>query len=443
MALKKASAPTVAIVGRTNVGKSSLFNRLVGERQAITHDSSGTTRDSNYGLVTWGNSQFWLVDTAGLQKPGDELEQMVREQISQAADSADLIVVVVDSGVMVTAEDRQAAKLALKTGKPTILAVNKVDTTKSQVSAEFRRLGIDSVVGVSAIHGQGTGDLLEEIRSRIKKAPITNTPADAITLGLLGRPNVGKSSLLNALTRKQQAIVTPVAGTTRDVNTSEVMYHGRQVNILDTAGLRRRGKIEPGVEKFSTLRTLSAIAASDICVVVMDAAEPSVAGDQHIAGLVTEAGKGLILLVNKWDAIEKDDKTQALLGTRIKQDFQFAWWAPLIFTSATTGANITKLFELVAQIDERRRQEISTPNLNKSIEALVAKHPPAGMKGRQPKINYATQIGTEPPTFALFCSYPDLIHFSYRRYLENGLREAYDFIGTPIKLEFKDKRRKA
>jgi GTPase len=443
MALKKASAPTVAIVGRTNVGKSSLFNRLVGERQAITHDSSGTTRDSNYGLVTWGNSQFWLVDTAGLQKPGDELEQMVREQISQAADSADLIVVVVDSGVMVTAEDRQAAKLALKTGKPTILAVNKVDTTKSQVSAEFRRLGIDSVVGVSAIHGQGTGDLLEEIRSRIKKAPITNTPADAITLGLLGRPNVGKSSLLNALTRKQQAIVTPVAGTTRDVNTSEVMYHGRQVNILDTAGLRRRGKIEPGVEKFSTLRTLSAIAASDICVVVMDAAEPSVAGDQHIAGLVTEAGKGLILLVNKWDAIEKDDKTQALLGTRIKQDFQFAWWAPLIFTSATTGANITKLFELVTQIDERRHQEISTPNLNKTIEALVAKHPPAGMKGRQPKINYATQVGTEPPTFALFCSYPDLIHFSYRRYLENGLREAYDFIGTPIKLEFKDKRRKA
>lgn len=432
----------MAIVGRTNVGKSSLFNRLVGERQAITHDSSGTTRDSNYGLVTWGNSQFWLVDTAGIKKPEDDLEQIVRDQIAEAAEAADLLLVAVDGGVMITQEDRQAAKLALKTGKPTILVVNKVDTTKGQVSDEFKRLGVDNIVGVSSIHGQGTGDLLEEIRTRIKKTPITEPPPDSITIGLLGRPNVGKSSLLNALAKKQKAIVTPVAGTTRDVSQEEVIYHGRQLNFLDTAGLRRRGKIEPGVEKFSTLRTLSAIAASDICILVMDAEEPSVAGDQHIAGLVDESGKGLILAVNKWDIAEKDDKTQARLSQRIQQDFQFAWWAPLIFTSAITGANVTKFFELAVEIDQRRRQKISTPNLNKTIEALVAKHPPAGMKGRQPKINYATQIGTSPPTFALFCSYPDLIHFSYRRYIENGLREAYDFTGTPIRLEFKDKRKK-
>ncbi len=435
--------PIVAIIGRANVGKSSLFNRLIGTRQAIIHDAPGTTRDANYGLVEWGKHQFWLVDTAGFKKPENELESSIREQIAQVAQTADVIIVAVDAGIMITSEDREAARMALKTGKSVVLALSKIDTTNSTGLADkFERLGIKPIVGVSAIHGRGTGDLLDSVTASLAPSQMSNVNGQmSVKLALLGRPNVGKSSLINSLAGKQQAIVSDTAGTTRDINTIDVVYHGTKLKITDTAGLRRRGKVEPGVEKFSSLRTLSAIAASDICLLLIDATEPSVAQDQHIAGLVEESGKGLILVINKWDAVEKDERTQARLLRKLQADFAFVPWAPVVFTSAVTGLHVTNIFKLALEIHERRQTKIATGPLNKTIEALVAKHPPAGLKNRQPKLNYATQTATEPPVFTLFGSHVEFLHFGYRRFIENGLRDKYDFIGTPIKIEYRDKRK--
>ncbi len=436
------STPIVAIIGRANVGKSSLFNRLIGARQAIIDDAPGTTRDANYGLVGWGKHNFWLVDTAGLKKAAGELEISIREQIDQVTNTADVIIVAVDAGVMITSEDREAARMALKTGKPVILALSKIDTATKGPADNFERLGIKPMVGVSAIHGRGSGDLLDAVTAHLKtnhESRIMNQ--ESIKLALLGRPNVGKSSLLNNLAGKQQAIVSDLAGTTRDVNTIEVKYHGTSLLISDTAGLRRRGKVERGVEKFSSFRTLAAVAESDICVLLIDANEPAVAQDQHIAGMVEEAGKGLILVVNKWDAVEKDDKTQARILRRLQADFAFVPWAPVVFASATTGLHVTKLFELAIEIRDRRDIKVPTGPLNKVLEKLILKQPPAGLKNRHPKLNYMTQTDTNPPTFTIFGSHVDFLHFSYRRYLENGLRDSYDFAGTPIKLEYKDKRK--
>ncbi len=438
MAVSSKTNPIVAIIGRANVGKSTLLNRLSGTRKAIVDDRPGTTRDAVYSLVSWGKHNFWLADTAGLKASENELEASIREQIAQVADVAQVIIVAVDAAVIITNEDREAARMALKTGKPVILVLNKIDTAAKGVADEFIRLGITTIVPVSAIHGRGTGDLLDAIIGHLK--PVEAPPTDnTLRLALLGRPNVGKSSLLNSLAGKQEAIVSDVAGTTRDVNTIALKYKTRPVEISDTAGLRRRGKIERGVEKFSSIRTLGAIDASDICVLLIDASELSVAQDQHIAGMVEEAGKGLILVVNKWDLVEKDDKTQARYLRKLMVDFAFVPWAPVIFTSATQGLNVTKLFELAMQIDERRQTKIATGPLNKLIEKLVLKHPPAGLKNRQPKINYATQADTNPPRFILFGSNVGFLHFSYKRYLENSLREAYDFTGTPVEIEYRDK----
>jgi GTP-binding protein len=436
-----AVAPLVAIVGRPNVGKSSLFNRLVGSRHAITHETAGTTRDANYGAVEWNGQHFLLVDTAGLQKTDGELDLAVQEQIKEVAGIADMIVVVVDAGVMITEEDRQAARLALKTGKPVLLAINKIDTALNGHADEFIRLGITTQIETSAIHGRGSGDLLDAITAQIPAAePPEEEPK--ITIALLGRPNVGKSSILNSLVGKQKAIVSETQGTTRDIGRTDLRYHSQTLEVLDTAGLRRRGKIEQGIEKYSSLRTLAAISQADICAVVIDASELSVAGDQHIAGQVVEAGKGLILVINKWDIVEeKDDKTQARYTRKLMSDFAFAPWAPLVFTSATQGLNVTKLFDLATEIYQRRQTQITTGQLNKLVEGLVAKQPPAGLKNRQPKINYATQTGNNPPTFTFFGSNTNFLHFSYIRYLENGIRNQYDFAGTPIKLEFRDKRK--
>jgi GTPase len=434
-----AVTPIVAIVGRPNVGKSSLFNRLVGARLAITHDQPNTTRNANSGRVDWRGHHFTLVDTAGLSKADGEIELQAQDQIRQMADTAAVMVVVVDAATMITAEDQTAARLALKSGKPTILVLGKADTARDADVNTWRRLGIETIVKVSAIHGAGTGDLLDAITVHIGKVPAPAEDAP-LRLALIGRPNVGKSSLLNGLVGKQKALVSGIPGTTRDVATEVIKYHGRAIELLDTAGLRRRGRIEPGVEKFSALRTLAAINQADVCVLVMDATEGQVAGDQNLGGQIIEAGKGLILVMNKWDAVEdKDEHTQDQLAATIKRDFQFAWWAPLVFTSATQGLHLNRLMDLATQIDERRRAKIATGPLNRLIERLVAKQPPAGLKGRQPKINYATQTGTQPPTFTFFATYPSLIHFGYRRYLENNLREEYDFTGTPVQLEFKHK----
>ena len=432
------STPIVAIVGRPNVGKSSLFNRLIGTRQAITHETAGTTRNANYGAVEWRNFHFTLVDTAGLSKADGEIELQAQDQIKQMSAAASVIVVVVDAGTMITAEDQTAARLALKSGKPVVLVLGKVDTATGADLNAWRRLGIPEIIGVSAIHGRGTGDLLDAITSHLEAVPAPE-PNQPLRLALIGRPNVGKSSLLNALVGKQKALVSGIPGTTRDVATETVKYHSQTIELLDTAGLRRRGKIEQGVEKFSALRTLAAINQADVCVLVMDATEGAVAGDLNLAGQILEAGKGLILAMNKWDAVEKDERTQDRLTARLRQDFQFAWWAPLVYTSATHGLHLNQLMELATAIHDRRHTQIPTGPLNRLVERLVAKQPPAGLKGKQPKINYATQTGTNPPAFSFFATYPDLIHFSYRRYIENNLRDEWDFSGTPIQLEFKHK----
>ncbi len=432
------STPIVAIVGRPNVGKSSLFNRLIGTRQAITHDSAGTTRDANYGQLSWAGKHFTLVDTAGLSKADGTIELQAQDQIRQMAASASVIVVVVDAATMITAEDQDAARLALKTGKPVILALGKVDTANGTDIESWRKLGIGTIIGVSAIHGRGTGDLLDAVTALLTE----NTTPDEIRplkLALIGRPNVGKSSLLNALIGKQKAVVSDVPGTTRDVATEIIKYKGREIELLDTAGIRRRGRIEPGVEKFSALRTLNAIHEADVCVLIMDGVEGQVAGDLNLAGQIIEAGCGLIIAMNKWDAVEKDEKTQDRLSVLLKNEFQFAWWAPLVFTSATHGLHVNQLMELAVQIDERRKTDIATGPFNRLLEKLVAKQPPSGLKGRLPKINYGTQTGHTPPTFTIFCTYPDLIHFGYRRYIENNIRAEWDFVGTPLRLEFRHK----
>ena len=433
------STPLVAIVGRPNVGKSSLFNRLIGARQAITHDSAGTTRDANYGPLTWNGRHFTLVDTAGLSKADDELELQVQDQIREISDAAAVLVVVVDAATMITNEDQAAARLALKSGRPVIVALNKIDTAAGTDLHAWRGLGIEESVGVSAIHGRGTGDLLDAIAAHL---PTTKTPDETevpLKLAFIGRPNVGKSSLVNNLFGKQQAVVSSTPGTTRDTSLVKIKYKSRAIELIDTAGLRRRGKIAAGVEKFSALRTLAAINQADICVLVMDATEGAVSGDLSLASQIMDAGRGLILAMNKWDAIEKDDKTQDHTTAVLRHEFQFAWWAPLVYTSATHGLHTNKLMELALRVEGHRKTTISTGPLNRVLEKLVAAHPPAGHKSRQPKINYVTQTGTNPPVFTFFATHPDLIHFSYRRYLENHLREETDFTGTPIRLEFKAK----
>jgi GTP-binding protein len=433
-----AVTPLVAIVGRPNVGKSSLFNRLIGARVAITHESAGTTRNANYGTVQWNGKHFTLVDTAGLSKQDGEIELQAREQITEMAGSASVLVVAVDAGTQITNEDLTAARLALKTGRPVVLALSKIDTAADADLTAWQRLGIPTIVSVSAIHGRGTGDLLDAIAAHLPRAEAP-TGAEPLRIALIGRPNVGKSSLLNNLVKKQKTITSSVPGTTRDIARETVKYKGHAIELLDTAGLRRRGRIERGIEKFSALRTLAAINEADVCVLVMDATEPSVAGDQSLAGQIDEAGRGLILAVNKWDAVEKETGTQEHLAQIIKRDFQFAWWAPLVFTSATVGTGTNQLMELAIQIHARRATKLATGPINRLLEKLTASHPPAGLKGRRPKLNYVTQTGTAPPTFTFFGTHPDLIHFSYRRYLENNLRETWDFAGTPITLEFKAK----
>ena len=440
MAAGKQNSNTVVLIGRPNVGKSSLFNRLTGSRQAITHEIAGTTRDANYAGVTWTGSHFTLVDTAGMSKPGNEIEEQSLEQLEAAIAAADVIVQVVDATTMVTTEDEQAARLAHRSTKPFIVAVNKIDANRQVDLDYFRRLGPDEIAPVSAIQGLGTGDLLDLLTSRLRQLP-PPPPDDRLRLALLGRPNVGKSSLLNTLVGKQSAVVSNVPGTTRDVSSEEVRYHGRTIELLDTAGLRRPGRIEGGVEKYSVLRTLASIKQADICALLIDATEPSVAMDQNIAGLIAEAGRGLILVVNKWDAIEKDTNTQAEMARRIQHDFQFVWWAPLVFVSASTGLNAAKLFELAAQIDEHRATKVQTGPLNRLIEKMVAQQSPAGVKRKLPKIQYATQTGSRPPEFTIFGPNVDYVHFSYQRYLENGLRQAFDFTGTPIRLAFRPKSR--
>ena len=407
-------------------------------QQAIVAREAGTTRDNVIGKASYKGREFWLVDTAGLKPAEDEFEASIQDQITEAAEAADVILVVVDSTKYPSDEDRRVAKTALKSRKPVILITNKIDLKGNLPDSEFLRLGIKSIIRTSAEHNSGIADILSEICQHIP-AKQQAEPSETLKIALIGRPNVGKSSLFNTLAGKQQAIVASRAGTTRDV--VRLQYHEQAIELLDTAGIRRQGKQEVGIEKFSVLRTLAAIEEADICFLLMDVNELSTALDQKLAGIIAEAGKGLAIVVSKWDiALGKDAYTRDALAPKISAQFDFTPWAPLIFTSSATGQNVTKLFDLALSINAHRQQKTTTRKLNDLLQQSVQKHPPAGLKNTHPKLRYIVQTDTNPPWFVIYGSNLKFVHWSYKRYLERQIRDVFDYTGTPIKLSFRDEK---
>ena len=431
--------PIVAIVGRANVGKSSLFNTILNRREAIVAREAGTTRDSLWARSTHQGHGFWLIDTAGMKDAEDDFELTIQEQIGEATAAADVIWVVIEADIAITEEDRRVAKMALKSRKPVFLVVNKADKAKKATADDYQRLGIKPIVMTSSTQQTGTEQLLDKLVEIIPRAN-QQEPDDVLRIALLGRPNVGKSNLFNALAKKQQAIVADRAGTTRDVNRMAVKFQKRDIELLDTAGIRRNGKIERGIEHFSVLRSIAAIEQADVCLLLMDVNELNTGLDQKIAGMIKEAGKGLIIVVSKWDSAEKDPYTRDQLAAEIRRTYDFIPWAPLIFTSAVTGQNVTKLFELAAEIDTERHKHIKTPDLNRWLRNIVDKHPPAGLKGRMPKLNYIMQEeNSNGPNFKIYGAHTKLLHWSYKRYMERELRQAHGFEGTALRLWFFEK----
>jgi len=432
--------PSVAIIGQANVGKSSLFNRMVRAQQAIVAREAGTTRDNVLGKVEHQHHSFWLVDTAGLKDPNDEFEASIQEQITEAAEAADVILVVVDSSQYVSDQDRFVAKKALRSKKPVILITNKADLKGSLPEDEFKRLGIKTIIRTSAEHNRGVLSVLDEVVRHIP-ARYEEEADEVLRVALIGRPNVGKSNLFNSLAGKQQALVANIAGTTRDVNRVRIRYGARDIELIDTAGMRKPGKQEVGIEKFSVLRTLQAIEEADICFLLMDVNELNTQLDQRLAGIINEAGKGMALVISKWDSVEdKDAYTRDALAPKITRTFDFTPWAPLIFTSSVTGQNVTKLFDLALDIDARRKQATKTRVLNDLLQKAVQKHPPAGLKNTHPKLRYIVQTDTMPPWFVIYGSNLKFVHWRYKRYLERLIRETYNYAGTPLKLSFRDEK---
>ena len=408
--------PVVAIIGQTNAGKSSIFNRLVRKSQAIVAREAGTTRDNVVGNV---EGQYVLIDTAGLKDPNDEFEAHIQDQIDDAVNSADMILIAMDSTKYPNHDDKLIAKKALKSGKPTILLLNKSDLGEALPLEEFYSLGISDPIRSSATTGLGLNELRGRILQSLKDAGF-NT----------------HSSLFNSLAKKQQAIVANLSGTTRDVNRTEIRYKGQTIELLDTAGLRKPGKREVGIEKFSALRSLAAIEEADICCLLVDATEPHSKLDQSLAGQIIDAGKGIIIVVTKTDLEHKD--SDEILDD-LEYDFNFVPYAPVVMTSSLTGKNVTKIFELAQQIDKARHAELKTSDLNKLLEDAVRSHAPAGLKNTHPKLRYMVQTDTCPPWFVVYGSNLSLLHWSYKRYLERRLREAYDFTGTPICFSFRNR----
>jgi GTP-binding protein len=429
----------VALVGRPNVGKSTLFNRLIGEYRAVVHDEPGTTRDRLYGTVEWRGRTFTLVDTGGigLETGQGDLLTDVRAQAEEAMREADVIVLVVDAATGLTAADEAVAEYLRRSSKPLILAANKTESVKRQYDAtEFYALGLGEPLPISALHGDGTGDLLDAIVEWFPKTREEEEERPAVSIAIVGRPNVGKSSVLNTLVGSARSIVRDEAGTTRDAIDTEIRRDGQRILLIDTAGIRRRGRIAPGVEKFSVLRAVRAIERADVAVLLIDATEGVLAQDTHVAGFVDEAARGLIIAVNKWDLVEKHPKTQQEYTVTIRRDLKFADWAPVLFISARTGQRVTRLVDKALEVQQQRTRRVPTPQLNDLIRRAVQNHP-LSERGRTLKIYYTAQTDVSPPTFTCFCNDPKLVHFSYVRYLDNTLRNAYTFEGTPIRIHFR------
>jgi len=432
----KQKLPIVAIVGRPNVGKSTLFNRLCGKRLAITSEILGTTRDRLYEEISWRGKTFILADTAGIGWGKEDLAVDIKDQIQLAAKEADLIIFLGDITVGLTADDQRALRQIRKVNKKVILAVNKVDNQNLKAEAsEFYKLGLGEPIPIAALAGKNIGTLLDEVAANIKKG--TKIPDDDIfKVVILGRPNVGKSSLFNQLIKEERAIVSDIPGTTRDVLSTKVRYDNADFLILDTAGLRKRGKIEKGIEKYSVLRALKALEEADLALLVIDASGGVVAQDLHVAGFAKEKNKAVILVVNKWDLADED---QDVFLKKMRYQFKFLAWMPIIFVSALTGKNVAYIFGIVKETKEKMKKRITTARFNDFVEELVLTNPPAARKVRA-KIFYATQTKDIPPTFVFFTNYPEEIHFSYIRFLEKRIREEFDFSGVPIKVIMRKKK---
>ena len=429
--------PVVALIGRQNVGKSTMLNRLAGKQIAIIEDLPGTTRDRVLTTVSWQDTEFTLVDTGGLEsKPDGSIAQGVKNQADTAIGEADVIVFMVDIRDGVTSLDRDIADMLRRTSKPVILVANKADNNKIEGDiVDFYELGIGDPMAVSAHHGRGTADLLDHIVSLLPKHTSTEDESESIKVAIVGRPNVGKSALLNALLGEQRVIVDDTPGTTRDAIDTLLDYKGQSVLLIDTAGIKRRGRQGTGVDKYSVIRSLRAIDRTDIALLVVDASEPFTAQDVHIGGYIHQMAKGIILIVNKWDLTQEKNKTE--WNNYIRSQLNFVPYAPIIYTSAKNRQGINKIMSQVQQVYQERLKRLSTATVNNVIQQAVAAHNLPRIGRKRLKILYATQADVNPPTFVFFINDKKLIHFSYQRYLENRLRQTFGFTGTPLRLIFK------
>ncbi|MBO0586593.1 ribosome biogenesis GTPase Der [Sporosarcina sp. E16_8] len=427
--------PTVAIVGRPNVGKSTIFNRIVGERISIVEDVAGVTRDRIYSSADWLAHEFNLIDTGGIDIGDEPFLEQIRLQAEIAIDEADVIIFLVNGREGVTDADEQVAKILYKTKKPVVLAVNKVDNPDMRdMIYDFYSLGFGEPYPISGAHGLGLGDLLDAVANDFPEPGDEEIEEDVIRFSLIGRPNVGKSSLVNAFLGEERVIVSDIPGTTIDAIDTAYEYDGQKYKIIDTAGMRKKGKVYENVEKYAVLRALKAIDRSDVVLIVINGEEGIREMDKRIAGYAEDAGKGVMFVVNKWDAVEKDDKTMNKFIADIRDNFQFLDYAPISFVSAKTKQRVNTLFEKVKIVNDNHALRIQSSVLNEVIEDAVARNPAPNNKGRRLRIYYATQVAVKPPTFVVFVNDVEIMHFSYERFLQNRLRESFGFEGTPIRI---------
>ena len=426
--------PTVAIIGRPNVGKSTIFNKIIGDRLSIVEDVAGVTRDRIYSKAEWLNYSFFMIDTGGIELEDTPFQKQIRAQAELAIDEADVIIFLTNGRDGVTSDDEEVAKLLYKTDKPVVLAVNKIDNfDMNHMIYDFYSLGFGDPFPISGSHGLGIGDLLDEVCKNFKVLD-EEEEDEKIRFSLIGRPNVGKSSLINTILGEERVIASDIAGTTRDAIDTDFKHNGDEYVVIDTAGIRKRGKVYEACEKYSVLRSLKAIERSDVVLVVLNAEEGIIEQDKKVAGYAHESGKGVIIVVNKWDAIAKDDKTMKEFDEKIRDSFAYLDYAKIIYVSAKTKQRVFNIFPLIKESYENRQRRIQSSTLNEIVVDAVSMNPTPQDKGKRLNIFYASQVAINPPTFIFFVNYPELMHFSYERFLENRIRDSFNFEGTPIKL---------
>ncbi|MCJ1758253.1 ribosome biogenesis GTPase Der [Mammaliicoccus sciuri] len=427
--------PIIAIVGKPNVGKSTIFNRIIGERVSIVEDTPGITRDRIYSSGEWLTHDFNLIDTGGIDLGDEPFQQQIRAQAEVAIDEADVIIFMVNGREGVTQADEMVAKILYKSNKPVVLAVNKIDNPEMRSEIyDFYSLGFGEPFPISGSHGLGLGDLLDEAAKHFPEDDEPDYDDETIRLSLIGRPNVGKSSLINAILGEERVIVSPIAGTTRDAIDTIYTYDDQEYVLIDTAGMRKKGKVYESTEKYSVLRALKAIERSNVVLVVIDAEEGIIEQDKKVAGYAHEAGKAIVIVVNKWDTVEKDSKTMKKFEEKVRDNFQFIDYAPIAFVSALEKSRLKTLFPLITMADENHRKRVQSSTLNEVITDAVAMNPTPTDNGRRLNIFYATQVAIQPPTFVIFVNDVELMHFSYKRFLENRIRDAFGYEGTPVHL---------